>query len=50
MCAAIADMWRIGWKQGAGVTRSSAHLGNERGFLSQNSKVTDRNIRVSVIT
>ena len=25
-------------------------MGNERGFLSQNSKVTDRNIRVSVIT
>lgn len=28
MSAVIADMWKIGWKQGGNVTRSSAHLDN----------------------
>ena len=30
MSAAIADMWKIEWKRGGNVTRSSAHLDNER--------------------
>ena len=30
MSAVIADMWKIGWKHKENVTRSSAHLDNER--------------------
>jgi hypothetical protein len=33
MSAAIADMWRIGWKRKENVMRLSAHLDNESNLV-----------------
>lgn len=38
MSAAIADMWRIGWKRKENVTKLSVHLDNERRNQAEQKK------------